>query len=157
LIAHLAADEPLENAAIVCGIYLQEQRRPCCRLLRAEDLELDPAAHDVELDVAAGCELDGGMLSDSAGNLYSLRAPDGSALPELRWHLPDGIASPELVTLRQLTGTLERYQPAVPLTERAITAHRLDQAVSVTVLRAELRRVQESPIVLNRACAERSS
>ncbi len=155
LVAHLAADEPPENAAIVCGLYLREKHQPCCRLLRAEDMEIDPVAQNAAADESHQPEAR--VLTDLAGNLYSLQsALDGSPLPQLRWHLHRrgvGVQA-ELVTLRQLTGALERYQPAVALTKRAIGAHELDQDVSVSVLRAEFRRLQESPIVLNRGLRE---
>ncbi len=157
LIAHLCADEPPENAAIVCGLYLRQERLPCCRLLEAEDLEIDPVAEDVRSRVDPGFEPEGQLLADSVGNLYSLHsAPTPSGLPQVRWHLmrPGARAAAELVTLRQLAATLEDYQPAVALTEKAICANEPDEGVSVTVLRAELRRLLESPIVLNRGLRE---
>jgi hypothetical protein len=152
VIAHLSADEPPENAAIVCGLYLREQPQRRCRLLRPQDSEIDPGVNDIELEVDSG-ESQDVVLADSAGNSYSLqRAPDGCSLPQLRWHLHrlGANACAELVTLRKLTGTLECYQPAVGLTKKAVSVHELDETVSVTVLRAELRRLLESPIVLNR-------
>ena len=156
LIAHLCGDEPRENAVIVSGLYLRDERRPCCRPLRAGDIAIDPVEECAE-PADASAELEGGVLTDSAGNVYSLdRAFDGPSLPQLRWHRhpPRAGASAELLTLRHLTGALEGYQPAVRLSQAAVLAHDLDTAVSVTVLRAELRRLQESPIVLNRGLRE---
>ena len=44
LLAHLAEDEPIENADLVCASYLRElAARPCrCRLLSSEDLRSVP-------------------------------------------------------------------------------------------------------------------
>jgi len=77
-------------------------------------------------------------------------------LPQLRWRRVRGglCVVPELVTLREFVAALQDYQPAVALTKRAIGSHQPADGVSVTVLRAELRRLQESPIVLNRGLRE---
>ncbi len=157
LIAHLSADEPPENAAIVCGLYLRQDRQGCCRRLMAEDVRIDPAAADLEPENDASDGPDGGLSIDSAGDLYRLQsAPDGSSLPQLRRHCQRRGTRPcgELVTLRHLTGWLQRYEPAVRLTKAVVSAHERHEGVSVTVLRAELRRLQESPIVLNRGLRE---
>jgi hypothetical protein len=53
--------------------------------------------------------------------------------------------------MRQVIASLESYGPIVALSARALDLHGREGNVSVTVLRAELRRMQESPIVLNRA------
>ncbi len=42
LLAHLAADEPPENAALVCRHYLADASGRGCRHVRPEDLETDP-------------------------------------------------------------------------------------------------------------------
>lgn len=102
-------------------------------------------------------ELEGGVLADSVGNVYSLdRAFDGLSLPQLRWHRrrpgTGGPAQP--LTLRHVAGALECYQPSIGMSKTAVAAHELDADVSVTVLRAELRRLGESPIVLNRGLRE---
>jgi hypothetical protein len=157
LIAHLCADEPRENAAIICGLYLREQRRPCCRLLRAADLGIDPIEEAVGSGVNPSFEPEGEVLADSDRNLYALHgAPTPPGLPQLRWRrVRAGLcAVPELVTLRELVAALEDYQPAVALTKRATGSHEPADGVSVTVLRAELRRLLESPIVLNRGLRE---
>ena len=96
-------------------------------------------------------------MADSEGNLYGLHsAPTASGLPQVRWRrVRAGLcAVPELITLRDLVAALEDYQPAVALTKGAIGSHEPASGVSVTVLRAELRRLLESPIVLNRGLRE---
>jgi len=157
LIAHLSADEPPENAAIVCGLYLRDERRPCCRLLEARDLEIAPVAEDAVMKVDDGFGAEGQVLDDAAGDLYCLQSVRTLAgLPQVRWHRvrPGVPAAVELVTLRELTAALEHYQPAVAVTKQAISAHETDDRVSVTLLRAELRRLLGSPIVLNRGLRE---
>jgi hypothetical protein len=96
-------------------------------------------------------------------------------LRELRWHeLPDangpssvegtssavvgpspmdGGAGPVL-SLREVVGRAESYEPACSITREALVRHRHDAHVSVSTLAAELRRVETSPIVLNRALRE---
>ena len=49
---------------------------------------------------------------------------------------------------------LETYEPVISLSERAIAAHQADPDVSVAALAGELRRLSESPIVLNRGLRE---
>jgi hypothetical protein len=44
LLAHLAADEPAENANLVCRCYLDDPRSPRCRAVIAEDLHTVPFA-----------------------------------------------------------------------------------------------------------------
>ena len=157
LIAHLCLDEPRENAAIVCGLYLREQRYPRCRPLSAADLEINPVEESDGSIVNPGFEPQAHVLAGSERNLYALHsAPTASGLPQVRWHrVRAGLcAVPELVTLRELVAALEDYQPAVALTKRAAGSHEPADGVSVTVLRAELRRLLDSPIVLNRGLRE---
>jgi hypothetical protein len=54
------------------------------------------------------------------------------------------------VCLRETVGALERYEPVCGLTRRALARYRDDTNVSTAVLRGELERLRESPIVLNR-------
>jgi hypothetical protein len=159
LIAHLAADEPAENAALICGHYLQDARRgrSLCRLLTAEDLRTAPFA-----DEDGGEPHEAGASSpseprDRRGRVYRLQLrPAGMSIPELRWRGCaadlDGEWHP--VSLREAIGALESYEPVRTLTVRALAAHRCDAGVSTTVLRGELERVRRSPIVLNRRLRE---
>jgi hypothetical protein len=157
LLAHLYADEPVENARIVSALYLADERRPRYRRLACEDLKAAPAEVDV---VVANSELavDEPVLTDRHARTYRLAvAPAGSSIPELRWYrdLPgNGEPAAELITVREAVGCLERYEPVCSLSARAVHAHRGDPNVSVTELRAELERVRESPIVLNRGRRE---
>jgi len=161
LIAHLAADEPPENARIVASLYLADIHGRHCRRLTQEDLDMapfaiaqTPAASEAQ-DVMDGS---GGELVDQRGCVYRLQtARGGSSIPELRWRrqAPAGGDAPlEAVSVREVIGSLESYEPARTLTVRALAAHHLDRRVSTGVLRAELDRIYASPIVLNRGLRE---
>jgi len=164
LVAHLGADEPPENAALVCRCHVQEARgaRPRCRRLTPEDLETAPfdddreAELDAELDVLPAAA-DAGDV-DRLGCCYRLEPlVTGMSIPELRWrrHSPrPGAGCPWIVSVRDAIARLESYEPVRTLTGRALRRHRGDGAVSTTVLRVELRRLQLSPIVLNRRLRE---
>jgi hypothetical protein len=58
------------------------------------------------------------------------------------------------VTVREVIGSLEIYQPVQSLTVEALCAHHRDSRVSTAVLRAELKRITASPVVLNRGLRE---
>jgi hypothetical protein len=166
LIAHLAADEPPENAALVCVHYLEEVRRGGgrCRCVVREDFETVPFAD--ELESADGLEFEphaashsgGGEPLDAQGRRYGLELlQTGMSIPQLRWcrHPPlraDGELQP--VSVREAVACLESYEPVRTLTRRALALHRPTGEVSTAALRAELQRLQVSPIVLNRTLRE---
>ncbi len=69
---------------------------------------------------------------------------------------PAGALGPAgIVSVRDVIGALQDYEPVRALTTAAIRAHHDDPGLSVAVLRAELARVAASPIVLNRRLRER--
>jgi hypothetical protein len=158
LVAHLAADEPRENGTLVCVSYLDQVRRcGCrCRALAAEDLRAaplqrcdEPAHNDGEPDCS--------LPPDGEGATYRLHALASRKLArELRWcrhAAPPGCAQ-TTVSARDAIGALESYEPIRAVTLRAL-ANALDtRDLSTAVLRAELTRVQRSPIVLNRGLRE---
>jgi hypothetical protein len=75
------------------------------------------------------------------------------SIPEIRWlALPPSGADgePHPVSVREAIGCLESYEPVRALTLAALARWSGNGGVSTTVLRAELVRVQNSPIVLNR-------
>ncbi len=155
LVAHLAADEPAENAALVCDRYLEEARggRCRCRLLTAEDCRTAPLAEDWEAELdAASVKADAEPL-DHHGRRYRLELlQTGMSIPELRWrqHPPTGAEStPQPVSVREAIACLEGYEPVRTFTRGALALYRRDIEVSTTVLRAECERLQDSPIVLN--------
>jgi hypothetical protein len=161
LVAHLAADEPPENAGIVCSMYLADLHGRRCRRLTAEDLDTAPFATEQTRAASEAKDLmetGGGELIDERGFVYRLQpARSGTSIPELRWqrHPPHGVAGrPELVTVRAVIGSLESYEPVRTLTAQALASHDRDGAVSVAALGTELDRVHASHVVLNRGVRE---
>ncbi len=160
LVAHLAADEPVENAALVCRHYLDDavrgDRRP--RRVTAEDARTAPFAgceRSETDDDAVPSEIE---LFDGSGRSYRLeRVRTGMSIPELRWRRRRPRQAPgesEPVSLREAVGALESYEPVRTLTLQVLALHRQDAQVSTTALRCELERLQQSPIVLNRRLRE---
>jgi hypothetical protein len=160
LVAHLGADEPAENAALVCRSYLDEatRRRCLCRLLTPEDSRTVPFPDDWDRELSATSAPSAAEMLDRLGRSYRLELfRTGMSIPELRWRrgLPrqaDG--QPRPVSVREAISCLESYEPVRVLTRRALAMHRGDNDVSTAVLRVELARIQESPIVLNRRLRE---
>lgn len=161
LVAQLAAEEPAENARILVEIYLADATRGRCRLLTPDDFQVafaegitPPAdAADAHDDTISQAE-----LTDRHARSYRMEPTRAfCSLPELRWrcYLPQRQGdTPRTVTLRQVIGALESYEPAVGLTLRALARHRDDPHISLAALRAEHQRLTASPVVLNRALRE---
>jgi hypothetical protein len=159
LVAHIPADEPPENAALVCRMYMQEGGARLCRRLAPEDLLCAPLPSPEE----EGREGDGLKDADEPlvyeGLLYGIRrhrAEQGGDAPQLRWSRrpPDPGAAWTALTLREVLAELESYEPMRSLTLRALTRHGGQRQASVGVLRRELERLQQSAFVLNRGLRE---
>ncbi len=179
LVAHLGSDEPPENAAIVCADYLSRlERGPLvCRRLRAGDLKSEPDDEaetpgpapdpvvDPELVATARVFAESRTVVRGTGHErspahYELHArASGGGPAQLRWWRCDMDGPLHPVSLRHTIAALESYEPVSRLT-RAATGGvsqpfpREGEVISVSVLRAELKRVLHSPIVLNRALRE---
>lgn len=157
LIAHLPADEPWENAVLICRHYLEDVHGRWCRRVRREDLEAAPFAQNGH-DTSAGSSEQEDQVADPEGNLYCLRMlPSGRSSFQLRWcrrSVGADLSAWERVGLRSVVGALESYEPMRTITERAIARHRDDPAVALTRLRSELERLCASPVVLNRGLRE---
>jgi hypothetical protein len=157
LVAHLAPDEPPENAALVCRCYLQDARRGRCRRVTPEDARAVPLAVEPELARPGESQCDA-SLRDGSGYEYRLElVPSGMSIPELRWrrspaHAEDDAG--ESVSVREAIACLESYEPILALTGRALALHCARNDASITVLRVELARMLQSPIVLNRRLRE---
>jgi hypothetical protein len=156
LIARLACDEPPENAEIVSEMYLADERRGRCRRLTAQDL--DPcrrAELTAEVDTTAGAHA---SLRDARGRLYVIRElPTSASGRELRWTRSCGADARnpfDEVTLRDVVGGLQDYEPARAITLQALIPDRLNGWISTRRLREEMQRLQSSPIVLNRLLRE---
>jgi hypothetical protein len=156
VVAHLAADEPPGNAALTCGLYLEQLRREECRCrpLDEEDLLSAPVADDHEL---AAAHPDAAQPRDRAGAAFFLEPLDtGMSIPELRWRRRPSAPpeQPRTVSLREAVAALESYEPLCALTHRALASAARSGGVSTAVLRVEFQRVRQSPIVLNRRLRE---
>ena len=150
LVAHLEPDEPATNAALVCRLYLADGCRRC-RAVTDEDTQ-PPGPQTAATNGEARA------LVDRARRHYRLREVRDAQgdQAELRWvrHLgvrDRGQVDPVVVTLRDVVGALEDYEPARQMTRAALTA---PTGVSTYVLAGELGRVDASRIVLNRGLRE---
>lgn len=155
LVAHLGPDEPEVNAAVVCRCYLSDPRRALPREVTPADLGIAPpdaVVADAALPVA---ERDM-ELTDSARGVHRLAVVPSAVMtiPELRWVRTVAGNVPEVVSLREVIGRLEAYEPAREWTALAVGDRHRDPGVSVAVLRAELERMSRSRIVLNRGLRE---
>jgi hypothetical protein len=156
LVAHLCPDEPQENARIISSLYLSDPRRRRCRALKDDDLHGAPPEWTAEQQTLAdqADALDREALVDQDGFAYELTEQGLHAVRELRWRQrsPDGSAEP--VTLRQVIGALQSYEPARTQTANALHRHDGDREMSVACLRGEFDRITSSSIVLNRGLRE---
>jgi hypothetical protein len=158
LVAHLAADEPHENAEIVCRHYLSDTTGRWCRRVRREDLEVAPVAECGSAAYAADPDGLEDRMVDRNGNTYRLGVLTGErSTPQLRWCRRSAGADEgewEQVGLRDVIAALESYEPMRTLTERAIANHQDHAGVLLTRLCSELERLYTSPVVLNRGLRE---
>jgi hypothetical protein len=155
LVAHLGADEPKENAALVCELYLRDVSGRWCRRVQPKDLLIDPLDANA---VTTGLPVPTDGVVDENGVVYSIdMLAEARSRAQLRWcrRSPGGAhTAVERVALRDAIATFESYEPMRTLTERAIARHRDDSDFVVTRLRNELERLCESPVVLNRGLRE---
>jgi hypothetical protein len=154
LVAHLAADEPPENAAIVCEHYLRDTTGHWCRRLTAEDRHLVPFGEvkEQDPDPAGVLTQSSAALTDRQGRTYRLElCPTDMSIPQLRWHRRSPtVEGSEQIGMREAIASLESYEPVRTLTSKALALHRADPEVSTVTLRTEQARVERSEIVLNR-------
>jgi hypothetical protein len=162
LVAHLAPDEPAENAALVCRLYLDDPNGRWCRPVRPEDLQIDPLARTKSAGETAPHEHEPAdedvHVSDACGNIYRLLPCQGKrSAVQLRWCRLSGESEQsdrEQISLRDAIGAVQSYEPIRTLTEHAVTRHGSDPSVAVTRLCSELERLGASPVVLNRGLRE---
>jgi hypothetical protein len=152
LVAHLSADEPAENAAVMWEHYRRRIRLgDCrCRRLTPEDSLTEPFTDDRETRAPDNSDE---TPWDRAGRRYRLDLlQTGMSIPELRWrqYSCEANQAPRPVSVREVIACLEAYEPVRAMTVGALARCRGQIDVSSTVLRAELERVNGSPIVLNR-------
>jgi hypothetical protein len=157
LVAHLAADEPHENAVLVCRHYLDDSSGRWCRRVQPADLTTAPFAGE-EQEKMSEFDLRHTCVEDRFGNAYRLGLiPGERSNVQLRWcRLSAGADNSawERVKLREVIAAFESYEPMRTLTEQAIARHRDDPNVLLTRLCNEFERLCGSPIVLNRGLRE---
>jgi hypothetical protein len=151
LVGLIEADEPGGNPRILAELYLADSTRGSCRALSAADLR--PQAPTPSL----GSEVPAPSAVDSGGCRYRIRVlTAGDRFPELRWTRTT-TCDPEdpfdLLTLRDVIGGLQAYEPPRAMTQNAISLAG-ERGMSSVKLRCELDRVLSSPIVLNRGLRE---
>ncbi len=158
LLAHLGADEPPENAVLVCEDYLVRARgRRCrCRALSAADRRTVPFADVADAEPVS--PVAGAEAIDDKGRRYRLeRLHTGMSIPELRWcaYPPaEAQAEPGPLSVRAVIAHLQDYEPVRTITLAELARCGEACEVSTTVLRGEMERVRDSPIVLNRKLRE---
>jgi hypothetical protein len=156
LVAHLCPDEPQENARIVSSLYLSDPPGRRCRALKDDDLHGAPpdwtAAQQTLADQAEAQDRE--ALVDQDGFAYELAEQGLLDVRELRWQRrsPDGSAEP--VTLRQVIGALQSYEPARTQTANALHRYDGDGEISVACLSGEFDRITSTSILLNRGLRE---
>lgn len=151
LLARLAADEPAENAQVLCALYLMDENRGRCRPVTGADFDVSPIPEAPDRCVVH-------VLCDDDRTIYRIQtiAPVGR-FPELRWTLSiaaDQAERLEIVRLREVVARFQDYEPARSITANALAAHGNDSTLSTSCLAGELTRLAESPIVLNRGLRE---
>jgi hypothetical protein len=153
LIAHLPADEPPDNATLICTLYAQTapERRRCRKVS-----ESDALATPLPEAGGHGSPEDQRSYVETPDAIYRLeRLPSRMSIPELRWTVCAAHGrSSRVLSLRDAIAALEDYEPVRSVTAAAISRHTGDGGLSTTTLRSELARVLESPIVLNRGLRE---
>jgi hypothetical protein len=155
LVGRLSDDEPPENAEILTRLYLSDPYRGRCRRLTSEDLQAEhPDSSAVQLP---GAPWDAPLVAGTGVILRVQIVTAHATRKEIRWTRADAGegGSPEPISLRSIVAELQHYQPAVAITTAAIRAHQQRPGHSSCALRGELRRVIESPVVLNRRLRER--
>jgi hypothetical protein len=155
LVGRLEAEEPPENAEILTRLYLQDPNRGRCRPVAEEDLHAPPS--DPTASGTPAVRWDAPLVAGIGVilRLQVLAADGGTAAAH--WTMAtetDGRSESEPVSLRKVIGRLQDYEPAMSMTAAAIRAYERS-GHSTCTLRMELKRVAESPIVLNRRLRER--
>jgi hypothetical protein len=164
LVAHLACDEPADNAQLICDYYLADVKGHWCRKVTPEDLAQVPfseeeglSAQDTEPPEQASAS-DGQAVVDRHGRSFGLGlVPTRMSIPGVRWKQspPHGQEGPaRVISARDVIAYLESYEPVRELTRMKLSCHRGDPKISVSVLRGEMQRICASRIVLNRGLRE---
>lgn len=148
LVAHLPADEPPANAQLICAMYLKDENRGC-RCLQASDLDTTPLANQRSLPLGPP------EVTDTDGHIYRLGISADCTPPnQLSWWRLGATQwdRPQAVSVRDLIGKLESYEPVRSMTLRA--TEKVEEGISTTRLCEQIERVCNGPIILNRGLRE---
>ncbi len=148
LVAHLPADEPPANAQLVCAMYLKDENRRC-RCLQASDLDATPLTSERARPLGPP------EVTDKDGHIYRLGISAACTPPnQLSWWRLGTTPwdRPEAVSVRELIGTLENYEPVRSMSLRAIA--NVKEGLSTTRLCEQVERACNGPMVLNRGLRE---
>ena len=150
LVAHLAADEPAANARIVAELYLADPQGRFARPLDERDWMMLPGGREPPDEPEPPAP---GELRDAQERRYRLAPVDDHRYGrQTRWLRRGARSRPEPVALRTVIGALEDYEPARALTRAAVARPPRDTGTEVLV--GELRALERSRLVLNRALRE---
>ncbi|HEX3392135.1 MAG TPA: hypothetical protein VHS55_06205, partial [Solirubrobacteraceae bacterium] len=162
LVAHLATDEPTDNAMLVCRSYISHPDGRWCRRLRPGDLLKIPPGESPSASNGRRRDSDRGTAPDqnepiaSHGYVHQLRPIECErSIPELRWcRLGAAARRWQPVGLRAVIAALENYEPVRGITAATIARLRNDPQIALRQLCGEYRWLCTSPVVLNRALRE---
>jgi len=148
LVGRIDPDEPCGNVQLLARLYLADvDRRGRCRPVTDDDLLA------VGEEIAESAVPWDRPLEDGLGEILRLRVvPVEGTIPAVRSVRVSGEGR-AVVSLRDVVGHLENYEPALTMTAGAIR-HREHMHVSTVAVRLELRRMHSSSIVLNRRLRE---
>jgi len=149
LVGRIDPDEPDENAQVLAGLYVDDPTRGRCRSVTETDFE---GTIDEEASVERNARWDVPLVAGMGETLQLQVVPVDASIPAVRWTRTNGTSS-EVVSLRDVVGRLENYEPALTFTEAAVRHHEQTD-VSTILLRGELKRMHASSIVLNRRLRE---
>jgi hypothetical protein len=149
LVAHLAPDEPRINAAVVAQLYLADPEGRFARALEDRDWVVLPGRDE---ELAGEPQHEPGELRDARGRRYHLAAVAHRHGRQTRWLRRVSGRRAQPVALRTVIGALEDYEPARAMTRAALRGP--TDNVGTELLAGELRTLERSPLVLNRALRE---
>jgi hypothetical protein len=153
LVAHLGADEPAVNAAIVAELYIADPAGRFARTLEDRDWDSPAPSSEAAPDRDELDARDAAELRDVRGRRYRLGVVDEHRYGrQTRWLRRGVRGRSEPVTVRAVVAALEAYEPARAMTRAAIARPPHDAGTGLIV--DELRTLERSPLVLNRALRE---
>jgi hypothetical protein len=147
LVAQIQHDETPEAIQRLCEMYLADDSRGRCCLLAEANLNGAPPKPRHPCAQAQ-------TPTDAEGRVYNLRKVDHDGMPELRWVCTSPEGGDEPLSLREVVGRLESYEPTRSITEQALAHPDSHRRSETRRLAEELASLLRSRIVLNRGLRE---